>query len=94
MTLDHEGEHFLDTDRFVTLILPLSPGQFNPILEDHIARRIATAHYGGDLNPLNDGLWVILHDQPLSEVDRSFAVITYPNGVVTSLSQRWTGHSR
>jgi hypothetical protein len=81
MTLDHEGEHFLDTDRFVTLILPLSPGQFNPILEDHIAHRIATAHYGGDLNPLNDGLWVILHDQPLSEVDRSFAVITYPNGV-------------
>jgi len=81
MTLDHEGEHFLDTNRFITLILPLSPGQFNPILEDHIARRIAPAHYSGDLNPSNDGLWLILHDHPLSEVDRSFAAITYPNDV-------------
>ncbi len=62
MTLDHEGEHFLTTDRFVTLILPVTPGQFNPILEQHIARRIAPAHYGGNLNPLHDGLWAILHD--------------------------------
>jgi hypothetical protein len=39
---------------------------------------IAPAHYGGDLNPLNDGLWLLLHNHPLSEVDRAFAAITYP----------------
>jgi hypothetical protein len=78
MEIDHEGEHFLDTERFVTLILPLFPGQFNITLEDHIARMIAPAHYGGDLNPLNDGLWLLLHNHPLSEVDRAFAAITYP----------------
>jgi hypothetical protein len=81
MEIDHEGELFLDTERFVTLILPLFPGQFNITLEDHIARMIAPAHYGGDLNPLNDGLWLLLHNHPLSEVDRTFAAITYPNGV-------------
>jgi hypothetical protein len=42
--VDHEGEHFLAADRFVTLIFPLSPGSFNPILEEHIARQIAPAH--------------------------------------------------
>jgi len=68
--VDHEGAHFLAADRFVTLIFPLSPGSFNPILEEHIARRIAPAHYSGDLNPLHDGLWIILHDHPLSDVDR------------------------
>jgi len=81
MTMDHEGVHFLDTDRYVTLIFPISPGAFNIILEDHIARRIAPAHYGGNLNPLDDGIWLILHDHPLTEVDHTFAAITYPNGV-------------
>jgi len=81
MEVDHEGEHFLVTDRFVTLVLPLSPGSFNTILEDHIAHMIVPAHYSGDLNPLTDGLWVILHNHPLSEVDRTFSAITYPNGV-------------
>jgi hypothetical protein len=81
MEMDHEGKHFLDTERFMTLILPLSPGQFNIILEDNIARMLAPAHYGGNLNPLDDGLWVVLHNHPLAEVDRTFAAITYPNGV-------------
>jgi len=81
LMIDHDGTHLLDTDRFVMLIFPLSPGQFNIILEDHIARQIAPAHYGGNLNLLDDGLWLTLHDHPLSEVDRSFAAITYPNGI-------------
>ena len=81
LAIDHEGTHLLDMDRFVTLIFPLSPGQFNIILEDHIARQIVPAHYGGALNLLDDGLWLTLHDHPLSEVDRSFAAITYRNGV-------------
>jgi hypothetical protein len=81
MEMDHEGKHFLDTERFVTLILSLSPGQFNIILEDNIARMLAPAHYAGNLNPLNDDLWVVLHNHPLTEVDRRFAAITYPNGV-------------
>jgi len=81
LEMDHEGAHFLTKDRFVTLIFPLSTGTFNTILEDHIARRIAPAHYGGDLNPLHDGLWLMLYNHPLSEVDRLFAAVTYPNGV-------------
>jgi hypothetical protein len=81
LEVDHEGEHFLDTDWFVTLVFPISPGLFNPILENHIAHRVAPAHYSGTLNPLHDGIWMLLHFVPLSEVDWSFAVITYPNNV-------------
>jgi hypothetical protein len=81
LDVDHEGEHFLDTDRFITLVFPISPGSFNPTLENHIAHRVIPAHYNGTLNPLHDGIWMLLHSVPLSEVDRSFVVITYPNNV-------------
>ncbi len=81
LEVDHEGEHFLDTTRYVTMVVPITPSQFNPILEDHIASGIAPIGYFGNLNPLDDGIWVLLHAHPLSDVERSFATITYPQGI-------------
>jgi len=81
LDVDHEGEHFLDVDRYVTMVLPVTRGQFNPILERHIASGIVSPDYYGNLNPLDDDFWVLMHAHPLSDVDRSFAVITYPQGI-------------
>jgi hypothetical protein len=78
--VDHEGAHFLDVDRYVTMVLPINRGQFNPILERHIASGIVPPDYYGNLNPLDDDFWVLLHAYPLPDVDRSFAVITHPQG--------------
>jgi hypothetical protein len=47
-------------------------------MENHIARRIIPGEYEGRLNPLEDNVWVFLHSYPLSEVDRTYAVTTYP----------------
>jgi hypothetical protein len=80
LDVDHEGAHFLDVDRYVTMVLPVNRGQFNPMLERHIASVIVPSGYYGNLNPLDDDFWVLLHAYPLSDVDRSFAVITYPQG--------------
>jgi transposase InsO family protein len=62
------------------MVLPVNRGQFNPMLERHIASGIVPSGYYGNLNPLDDDFWVLLHAYPLSDVDRSFAVITYPQG--------------
>jgi len=85
LDMDFDGSQFLNSDRFVTLALPVTAGEFNPITENHIARRILPGHYEGRLNPLEDDVWIFLHSYPLSEVDRTHAVITYPDGIADTV---------
>jgi hypothetical protein len=80
LDVDNEDEHFLDINRYVTMVILVTPREFNPMLEGHIASGIAPIDYNGNLNPLDDGIWILLHAHPLSDVDRSFAAITYPQG--------------
>jgi hypothetical protein len=80
LDMDFDGSQFLNTERFVTLALPVTAGQFSPIMENHIARLVIPGNYSGSLNPLEDDVWIFLHSHHLSDVDRTFAAITYPEG--------------
>jgi len=101
--MDFDGSQFLNTEQFVTLTLPVTAGQFSPILENHIARRIIPGESYGRLNPLEDDVWIFLHGHPLSELNRTFAVITHPegmpdtvieDGVLPMLERRFGIHDR
>jgi len=81
LDMDFDGSQFANMDRFVTLALPVTAGQFNPILENHIAHCIVPGEYEGSLNPLEDDVWIFLHNHPLSDLDRTFAALTYPERI-------------
>lgn len=51
---------------------------FNELLEEHIRDGTVPTDYFGMLNPIDDDLWIVLHDWPFAEQDQSTAVITYP----------------
>jgi hypothetical protein len=76
--MDLTGTEVTNTMRYVTLVLPINPGEFNDILEDHIASGIVPTTYHGSRNPYNDNLWIMLHSWPLAEQDRSIATLIYP----------------
>ena len=48
------------------------------MLEEHISSGIAPVMYMGNLNPLDDDFWLVTHNHPLAEQDRSFGAIVYP----------------
>jgi hypothetical protein len=55
-----------------TLLSPLF------ILEEYISSELLPTEYMGDFNPLADDFWLLVHNHPLGEHDRSFTVIVYP----------------
>jgi transposase InsO family protein len=76
---DFTGDEIMNTTRYVTLTLPINRGEFNEFLEDHIRDGIVPTTYLGTCTPIDDNLWIMLHDWPLTEQDRIFAAITYPH---------------
>jgi hypothetical protein len=76
---DFTGDEITNTTRYVMLTLPINRGEFNEFLEDHIRDGIVPTTYLGTCTPTDDDLWILLHDWPLAEQDRTFAAITYPH---------------
>jgi hypothetical protein len=75
---DHTGRWLLDTTQYVTLVIPINLGQFNDFLEEHISTHLVPTTYMGNLTPLDDDCWILAHNHPLAEQDRTFAAIVYP----------------
>ncbi len=48
------------------------------MLESHISDGLVPTNYIGNRNPLDDDVWLMLHSWPLTDQDRSFAAISYP----------------
>jgi hypothetical protein len=95
--MDFTGTEITNTTRYVTSALPISMGQFNDLLEEHIASGVVPTTYYGSQYP-DDDLWIMLHSWPLAEQDRSGAMLTYPgayfaqlmsNGVIPVLVTRF-----
>ncbi len=68
----------MNISRYVILTLPINRGDFNNFLEKHIRDGIIPTTYLGTFSPTDDDLWIMLHDWPLAEQDRTFAAKTYP----------------
>jgi hypothetical protein len=68
----------MSTRRYVTLAFPIQTSEFNDILEDHISRGLVPTTFHGVHNPLDDDIWMMVHDWPLVDQHRTFAAITYP----------------
>jgi hypothetical protein len=75
---DFTGDEIMNTSRYVTLTLPINRGEFNEFLEEHMRDGIVPTTYLGTCTPVDDDLWIMLHDCPLAEQDMTFAVVSYP----------------
>jgi len=60
------------------MVLSITLGQFNDFLEDHISSGLVPTVYTVSLNPLDDDFWLLLHNYPLPDQDRTFAAIIFP----------------
>jgi hypothetical protein len=58
--------------------MPINHGEFNKLLESHIDDGLAPTRYVGNQNPINDDLWLMVHEWQLADQDRTFAAISYP----------------
>jgi hypothetical protein len=79
LEISHDGSDLLNADRYITLTVPVDSHHFNDELERRISTGQASSQYIGSCNPLQDGIWMMIHDHPLAEQDRYFAAIIYPN---------------
>ena len=52
--------------------------QINNFLEEHITSGLVPTVYMGNLNPIDDDFYLLLHNHPLAEQDHAFAAIIYP----------------
>jgi hypothetical protein len=75
---DTTGVAFLDISRYVSIVIPISLGQFNDKLEEHISTGLVPKAYMGIFNTLDDNVWLLLHNHPLPKQDRTYAAIVYP----------------
>jgi len=77
---DVTGNRLFDTTQYVSLVTPINLGQFNKFLEEHISSGLVPTAYMGNYNPLDDDiLWLLIHNHPLADQDRTFAAIVYPD---------------
>jgi hypothetical protein len=76
---DMTGSCLFDTTQYVSLVTPINLGQFNEFLEEHISSGLVPTAYMGNYNPLDDDIWLLIHNHPLAEQDHNFAAIVYPN---------------
>ncbi len=79
LEISHDGSDLLNADRYVTLTVPVDMNHFNDELERRITTGQASSQYIGSCNPLQDGIWMMIHDHPLAEQNRYSAAIIYPD---------------
>lgn len=85
INMDFTGREITNTEQYVTLGLPINHGEFNELLEHHIHEGIIPTTNIESRNPMDDDLWLMLHNWPL--VDKSIlcsnfidlAELWYPN---------------
>jgi transposase InsO family protein len=78
LEVSHDGSELLNFFRYVSLTFRVDESIFNPTLEGRISSGIIPIEYTGNFNPTDDNFWMMVHDHPLGDQDRTFAAILYP----------------
>jgi hypothetical protein len=78
LDISYDGSELLNTQCYVSITVPFDHNHFNPMLENHIVNNRIPLEYLGRLDPLSDGVWIMVHDYPLGDQDRTFAAIVDP----------------
>jgi hypothetical protein len=74
LEVDFHAQHLLDLWRYVSIVL-----LFNTSRELKIGMGYLPSSYGGNLEPLDEPLWVLLHNHPLEDVKHRFnSLLIYP----------------
>ncbi len=98
LEISHDSSDLLNTDRYISLTFRVDEDQFNPSMEHLITNGIVPTEFTGNFNPTNDNFWMMIHDHPLGDQDRDFAMIVYPeqdeeclisDGIIPLLQERF-----
>jgi hypothetical protein len=77
LEMSYDGSELLNTSRYISIMVPFDSNHFSPMMETQLVNNTGQTEYHGNLNPLEDGIWMMIHDYPLGDQDRSFAPIIY-----------------
>jgi hypothetical protein len=64
---DMTANCLFDTTQYVSMVTPINLGQFNKFLEEHISSGLVPTAYMGNYNPLDDDIWLLIHNHPLAD---------------------------
>jgi len=79
VTVDVHARHLGDTDIFVTLAIRVDESTFSWERERSLQQGHLEELYAGDLEPLDEPLWVLLHNRPFDDLDTRVARIIRPD---------------
>jgi len=77
--VDHQARELTNTGIFVSLAIRIDESVLRWAQERKYERDNLPEKYDGDLDPLEEPLWVLLHNRPLTDLEPHFTRITYPN---------------
>ena len=79
ITVDFHARELTNTGIFVSLAVRVDESVFSWERERAFERHHLPEMYDGDLEPMEEPLWVLLHNRPLHDLEPRFARITYPD---------------
>lgn len=79
ITVDTHAREICNTKIFVSLAVRVDESTFGWEQEQQLKLGNLPTMYTGDLEPLDEPLWVLLHNRPWNNLDTCIARITYPD---------------
>jgi transposase InsO family protein len=79
VTVDFHAREFGSTEVFVSLVVRVDEATFSGERERSFQRGHLPELHTGDLRPLEEPLWVLLHNRPFRDLDTRFARVLRPN---------------
>jgi len=79
ITVDPHARELINTRIFVSLVVRVDESVLSWEQELEYERHNLPEKYEGDLEPLEEPVWVLLHNRPLNDLEPRFARITYPD---------------
>jgi len=79
ITVDPHARELVNTRIFVSLAIRVDNSVLSHEQERAYERYYLPETYEGDLEPLEEPLWVLLHNRPLNDLKPRFARITHPD---------------
>jgi translation initiation factor IF-1 len=79
ITMDFHAREILSTNVYVSLVIRVDKSVFSWEKERSHEWGHLPDMYTGNLEPMEDGLWVLLHNRPFHDLEPRFACVTYPD---------------
>jgi hypothetical protein len=77
--VDFHATQFCSTDVFISLVVQVDETTFSWKRERAFQQGHLPKLYTGDFEPVEELLWVLLHNRPLSDMEPRFAIIVCPD---------------